>query len=59
MKFPCPLCKRKHNILINKKRKPYFRCDQCGLLMFINQSVGVDRLNSMCKKDSVDSILFG
>ncbi len=44
MNYPCPLCKRLKTIQINRKHRPYLRCDNCGVLMFINKSEGISIL---------------
>ena len=44
MMYPCPLCQNPQPIRVNRKEKPYFRCDDCGVLMFVNAPKGIDRL---------------
>jgi hypothetical protein len=44
MKFPCPLCKNPKTVKINRKSRPYLRCDDCGVLMFVNRSAGIKRI---------------
>jgi uncharacterized Zn finger protein len=46
MKFPCPLCKKLETVLMNKKSKPYFRCEDCGVLMFINKQPGIKKIKA-------------
>lgn len=46
MKFPCPLCKKSEAVLTNKKSKPYFRCEDCGVLMFINKHSGIKKIRA-------------
>ena len=41
----CPLCKRPVEVKINRKKKPYLRCDCCGVLMFVNKPEGARILN--------------
>ncbi len=44
MNFPCPLCGRPLPVRINKRDKPYLRCQECGVLMFVNNRAGIDAL---------------
>lgn len=41
MMFPCPLCKNPKEVKINQKSRPYLRCDECGVLMFVNRASGI------------------
>jgi len=41
MNFPCPLCGRPLPVRINKRNKPYLRCDDCGVLLFVNKPTGI------------------
>ena len=41
MNFPCPLCGQMQIVRINRRSKPYLRCDHCGLLMFVNRQPGI------------------
>lgn len=41
----CPLCKKPAEVRINRKNKPYLRCDLCGVLMFVNKPEGARMLN--------------
>lgn len=42
MNFPCPLCGRIKEVRINRRSKPFLRCDDCGLLLFVNRRSGID-----------------
>lgn len=41
MKFSCPLCGIQKTVRINRRSKPYLRCDDCGVLMFVNRPSGM------------------
>lgn len=45
--YDCPLCENELPIRIDKRKKPYVICDDCGLQMFIRYPKGIDRL---CKE---------
>lgn len=45
MKFPCPLCSEVRTIRINRRSKPFLRCDRCGVLMFVNREAGINLLS--------------
>lgn len=51
MNFPCPLCHSINSVKINRKSRPYFRCDKCGVLMFVNKTTGIRKLEkgSVCQ----------
>ena len=54
MKRSCPLCGKETVIKINKKSRPFLRCDDCGVLMFINKQRGIDIINDgLVKKVSL------
>ena len=66
MKFPCPLCSSLKEVRINRKSKPYLRCDDCGVLMFVNRPTGIRIIQAgkdlgldKPKQESADSFLFG
>ena len=66
MKFPCPLCKSPKDVMTNRKSKPYFRCDDCGVLMFVNRPAGIRIIESAeavmmqkPRKETAGSALFG
>ena len=42
MKFPCPLCSEIKAVRINRRSKPFLRCDRCGVLMFVNRKAGIE-----------------
>ena len=42
MKFPCPLCSEIKAVKINRRSKPFLRCDRCGVLMFVNRKAGIE-----------------
>lgn len=46
MKFPCPLCGKMRTVKINRRSKPYLRCDDCGVLMFVNRQSGIKRIGT-------------
>jgi predicted RNA-binding Zn-ribbon protein involved in translation (DUF1610 family) len=52
MNFPCPLCREQRPLRINRKNKPYFRCEDCGVLMFINDPKGIRHLETYRKPAS-------
>jgi len=52
MKKPCPLCGEQIEIKINKKNRPFLRCDSCGVLMFINKRRGMELLDKGIFYDS-------
>ena len=56
MKFPCPLCSEVKPIRINKRSKPFLRCDRCGVLMFVNREAGI---NSISKGETIDTRIVG
>lgn len=41
MNFSCPLCGEMQIVRINRRSKPYLRCDHCGVLMFVNRQPGI------------------
>ena len=45
MKKPCPLCGKQAPVKTNKKSRPFLRCDNCGVLMFINKRKGIKLIN--------------
>ena len=45
MKKPCPLCGKQAPVKTNKKSRPFLRCDNCGVLMFINKRKGINLIN--------------
>ncbi len=45
MKFPCPLCSEVRTIRINRRSKPFLRCDRCGVLMFVNREAGIELIS--------------
>lgn len=47
----CPLCDEFIKVRENKKGKPYLRCDDCGILMFINGEKGQDRLAKLFNRE--------
>jgi uncharacterized Zn finger protein len=60
MQKPCPLCRTQTEIKMNKKSRPFLRCDNCGVLMFINKEKGIQLIKkgavhriSTRKKDSL------
>lgn len=46
MKFPCPVCKETKEIRINRRGKPFLRCDQCGVLLFVNRKRGIETMTN-------------
>jgi phage FluMu protein Com len=66
MRFPCPICKEMKRIQINRRAKPYLRCDDCGVLMFVNKPYGITYLETgkvpkpqELSKKTAASALFG
>jgi len=66
MDFACPLCRKTKEVMINRKSKPYFRCDDCGVLMFINKPKGIrlirnskDKILHKPRPETAGSYLFG
>ena len=52
MKFPCPLCSEVRTVRINRRSKPFLRCDRCGVLMFVNREAGI---NSISRGRGIDT----
>jgi hypothetical protein len=58
MDFPCPLCDCMQPVRQNRRQKPYFRCDKCGVLMFVNNPLGIRLIENDCaspRKKQLDS----
>ena len=45
MKFPCPLCSEVRTVRINRRSKPFLRCDRCGVLMLVNREAGINLIS--------------
>ena len=45
--FPCPICKKMCLIELTKKNKPYLKCTDCGVQLFIRKNKGINRLIEM------------
>lgn len=45
-KLPCPLCKKKLRVTLDKKDMPYISCDSCGMeiITFGNKDVTIKLL---------------
>lgn len=49
----CPICLDKVEVRESRKKKPFIRCDRCGLLMFVNKPFAIKKLREAAsKKDS-------
>jgi len=40
----CPLCNDKVLVQESRRKKPFIRCDRCGLLLFVNKPFGIKKL---------------
>ncbi len=38
--FPCPVCDEARPVRVNRRGKVWLRCDECGVLLFINTVAG-------------------
>lgn len=47
MEFPCPLCGAGLPILLSIRNKPYCKCNDCGVQIFVRGKVGISRLREM------------
>ena len=56
MKFPCPLCSEIKVVRINRRSKPFLRCDRCGVLMFVNREAGI---NLISRAKAIDTGVVG
>lgn len=45
--IPCFLCGQKLEKRIDKRGKPYFVCDPCGIQLFIRRRAGIERLENL------------
>jgi hypothetical protein len=45
--IPCFLCSRELDLRKDKKQKPYFICDSCGMQVFIRRKPGINLLNKL------------
>ena len=52
MKYPCPLCAEIKTVRINRRSKPYLRCDRCGVLMFVNRQRGISVITRGDRSDN-------
>jgi uncharacterized Zn finger protein len=52
--FRCPTCETLREVKINKRDKPFLRCNFCGALYFWNRPEGIRRLRERVV-DSPDS----
>ena len=56
MKFPCPLCSEMKIVRVNRRSKPFLRCDRCGVLMFVNRKAGI---NLISRGETIDTRVVG
>jgi hypothetical protein len=47
--FPCSICGAGLPILISKRKKPYFTCNDCGVQTFVRGKVGISRLRKLAR----------
>lgn len=40
--FPCPVCQELRPVRQTKNRKPYLRCDPCGVQLFVRGEDGIE-----------------
>jgi len=45
--LPCVLCRKGLDKRIDKNRKPYFICDECGMQIFVRGKRGIQRLEQL------------
>jgi hypothetical protein len=46
-KIPCFLCTQELRIRKDKRNKPYFICDPCGMQIFVRGRQGIDNLHEL------------
>jgi len=47
----CQLCGNEGEVKTSRKNKPFFKCQLCGVLMFVNKPYGIDLMKERIKKD--------
>jgi predicted RNA-binding Zn-ribbon protein involved in translation (DUF1610 family) len=48
--FPCPICGEMLLVEITKNQKPYCKCNDCGIQLFIRGKSGVERFRNLLGK---------
>ena len=56
--LPCHLCGSKLEQRIDKNKKPYFVCDDCGIQLFIRRKRGMDLLEDAFRNSEKAEIPF-
>jgi len=48
--FPCPICKKLILIEATKNSKPYLKCNDCGVQLFVRGKDGIKRFTALVGK---------
>ena len=45
--FPCPVCNTMRPVEIDKNSKPYIKCNDCGVQLFVRGKAGIIKLDKL------------
>ncbi len=45
--FPCPICQGLRNVEITKNKKPYIKCNDCGVQLFVRGKEGIRKMGEI------------
>ena len=51
--FPCPVCKKLLVVELSIKDKPYCKCNDCGVQLFIRGKEGIAKLTELLGKTKI------
>jgi hypothetical protein len=51
--FPCPICRRMLLVELTKNEKPYCKCNDCGVQLFIRGKEGIIRFLKLLGKTNI------